>query len=98
MVIVVYQKKLENALKQNQFLLNFVSNLSSNYTNKQLIEASKRYRWNVQFPIVMVLFSIKDKDKVIFMTNPNIIEYIRQVIINKFQVKSEKYRYTILNN
>ncbi len=43
MIILIHQKKIENTLKQNQFLLNFVSNLSANYTNTQLIEASRRY-------------------------------------------------------
>ncbi len=98
MVIVIYQKKIENTLKQNQFLLNFVSNLASNYSNNQLIEATKRYKWNIQFPITMMLFSIKDKATSKVITNPNLIEYIRQVIINKFHVQSDELRYTWLND
>jgi purine catabolism regulator len=98
MIIVIYQKKVENTLKQNQFLLSFVSNLTSNYSNAQLIEASKRYRWDIQFPLSMVLFSIKNKENVKFVINPSMIEYIRQVFINKFHVHSDELRYTIQNN
>ena len=96
MIIVIHQKKVENILKQNQFLLNFVSNLSSNYTNTQLIEATKRYKWNVIFPVTLILFSIKENHK--NMINPNMVEYIRTVIINKFHLNSEELRYTLLND
>jgi PucR family transcriptional regulator, purine catabolism regulatory protein len=96
MIIVIHQKKLENILKQNQFLLNFVSNLSSNYSNIQLIEMSKRYHWNISFPITLLLFSIKDSKK--YLSDPNIIEYIRTVIINTFHLSSDEIRYTILND
>jgi sugar diacid utilization regulator len=96
MIIVIHQKKIENTLKQNQFLLNFVSNLSSSYTNEEIIEASKRYNWQIIFPIILVLFSIHDKHKSIL--NPNMIEYIRTVIINKFHLNSDEVRYTVLND
>jgi len=96
MIIVIHQKKIENTLKQNQFLLNFVSNLSSNYTNTQLIEASKRYQWNVIFPITLILFTFKDNHRTII--NPNLVEYVRTVIINKFHLNSDELRYTLLND
>lgn len=96
MIIVIHQKKIENTLKQNQFLLNFVSNLSSSYTNQQLIEATKRYHWNVMFPVIMMLLSIKEKNKNVI--NPNMIEYIRTVIINKFHLNADELRYTIIND
>jgi sugar diacid utilization regulator len=96
MIIVIHQKKIENTLKQNQFLLNFVSNLSSNYTNTQLIEASKRYNWNVIFPVTLILFSIKENHK--SNINPNLVEYTRTVIINKFHLNSDELRYTLLND
>jgi PucR family transcriptional regulator, purine catabolism regulatory protein len=96
MIIVIHQKKIENTLKQNQFLLNFVSNLSSNYTNTQLIEASKRYNWNVIFPVTLILFSIKENHR--SNINPNLVEYTRTVIINKFHLNSDELRYTLLND
>ncbi|TNF08196.1 MAG: hypothetical protein EP317_03540, partial [Bacillota bacterium] len=86
MIIVIHQKKIENTLKQNQFLLNFVSNLSASYTNEEIIEASKRYNWQIIFPIILILFSIQDHHKNVM--NPNMIEYIRTVIINKFHLNS----------
>lgn len=96
MIILIHQKKIENTLKQNQFLLNFVSNLSANYTNTQLIEASRRYNWNVVFPVTLILFTFKDHNKTII--NPNLVEYVRTVIINKFHLNSDELRYTLLND
>jgi len=96
MIIVIHQKKIENTLKQNQFLLNFISNVSSNYTNTQLIEASKRYNWNIIFPVTLVLFSIKENHKSVL--NPNMIEYMRTVMINKFHLNSDELRYTIITD
>lgn len=96
MIIVIHQKKIENTLKQNQFLLNFVSNLSANYTNTQLIEASKRYHWNVIFPVTLILFTFRDSQRTII--NPNLVEYVKTVIINKFHLNSDELRYTLLND
>lgn len=96
MIIVIHQKKIENTLKQNQFLLNFVSNLSSNYTNLQLIEASKRYHWNVIFPVTLILLSFKDQHRTII--NPNLVDYVKTVIINKFHLNADELRYTLLND
>lgn len=98
MIIVIYQKKVENTLKQNQFLLSFVSNLTLNYSNAQLIEASKRYRWDIHFPLTMVLFAIKNRNNAKYTINPSMIEYIRQVFINKFHVHSDELRYSLQNN
>lgn len=95
MIIVIHQKKIENTLKQNQFLLNFVSNLSSTYTNQQLIETTKRYNWNVSFPLTILMISVKENQKNVI--NPNMIEYIRTVIINKFHLNSAELRYTLIN-
>ncbi|MCF7930268.1 MAG: PucR family transcriptional regulator [Acholeplasmataceae bacterium] len=95
MIIVIHQKKIENTLKQNQFLLNFISNISSNLTNTQLIESSKRYNWSINFPVTLILFSIKnDKRSDI---NPNVVEYIKTVIINKFHLNSEELRFSMMN-
>lgn len=96
MIIVIHQKKIENTLKQNQFLLNFVSNLSTSYTNQQLIEITKRYHWNVSFPVTILMVSVKENQKTII--NPNMIEYIRTVIINKYHLNSDELRYTLINN
>src|SRR5690606_5831281 len=64
LIIFIYQKKQENILKQNQFLLNFATNITSTYnTNKDLVEASKFYNWHIKFPILLVLFSIKNLDR-----------------------------------
>lgn len=95
MVVVIYQKKLENSFKQNQFLLNFVSNLSSNYTNSQIIEASKRYKWKIAFPITLILINMKEQEKNVI--SPSVIDYTRTVVVNKFHVSQQELRYAYLN-
>jgi len=64
LAIFVFQKKNENFMRQNQFLLGFVSNITSNYnTNEELLEVSKFYNWDVKFPLFLMLFSIKGWSK-----------------------------------
>lgn len=95
LIIVIYQKKLENTLTQNEFLLNFVSNLSTSYTHKDIQQLSKRYNWDVHFPVILVIFSIKSKDENIINTSlPN---YIQTLIINMFHVYNQEVKYTYLN-
>ena len=55
--IFVYQKKREYFMRQNQFLLGFISNITSNYnSNEELMEVSKFYNWDVKFPLFLMLF------------------------------------------
>lgn len=96
MIVVIYQKKLENALRQNEFLLNFVSNLAPNYSNEQFKQAAQRYAWRVDFPVVLLLFSLKNKEKE--AVSPHLIEYTRTVILHKFHLHAQEIRYTYLNN
>lgn len=65
LAIFVFQKKRENFMRQNQFLLGFVSNITSNYnTNEELMEVSKFYNWDVKFPLFLMLFSITGKHNI----------------------------------
>ena len=95
LIIVIYQKKMENTLKQNEFLLNFVSNLSSSYTKKELREMSKRYNWMIHFPVILAIFSIKEKN--VNTINPSLLNYMRTLIMNEFDVHSQELRYAYLN-
>lgn len=56
--IFIYQKKQENLLKQNQFLMSFISTITSNYnSNQELIEASRFYNWDLKFPLSLFVFT-----------------------------------------
>jgi PucR family transcriptional regulator, purine catabolism regulatory protein len=97
MILLIHQKKQENILKQNQFLMSFVTNLTTSHNNNsQLIEASKIFKWKIEFPIMLLIFSIQtpDHNKV----NQTMIDYIRTAIITNFHLTSEEIRYTYLNN
>jgi len=95
MIILIYQKKMENSLKLNQFLHNFVSDYSTRYNNQQLLEASKDYNWNLVFPVSLILFDIRDDEQPTI--NPSLIDYIRTVLLNKFHLKNDEIKYTYMN-
>lgn len=96
MVVVIYQKKMEIALKQNEFLMNFVSNFAKEYTQEQLLAASRQFKWNVSFPIVLVLLTFRQDGK--SMIDRSLIEYSRTVIVNKFHVSARELRYAQISD
>jgi len=95
MIILIYQKKMENSLKFNHFIHNFVSNYASTYNNSELSELSRDYNWNIVFPIGLILFDIRENDKP--MIAPSLISYIRTVLVNKFHLNSDEIKYSYMN-
>jgi PucR family transcriptional regulator, purine catabolism regulatory protein len=78
MIILIYQKKQENALKQNQFLMDFVANMTSNYqSNMQVKEAGKIFNWNITFPIMLMMIDLKE----------TIIKAYQPVILSQIKMK-----------
>jgi PucR family transcriptional regulator, purine catabolism regulatory protein len=91
--IFVYQKKRENFMKQNQFLLGFVSNITSNYnTNEELMEVSKFYNWDVQFPLFLLLFSISGKHK-----EEQSVHVILKSIVDQLKINQKNVRYIFMD-
>jgi PucR family transcriptional regulator, purine catabolism regulatory protein len=91
--IFVYQKKRENFMSQNQFLLGFVSNITSSYnTNEELMEVSKFYNWDVKFPLFLLLFSLKGEHK-----EEQSIHIILKAIIDHLQISQKNVRYVYMN-
>ena len=96
MIVIIYQKKMENSLKQNRFLFQFLSDRSSVFTKPQIIEATKKYNWDITFPVTIALFNITVNDK--STINPTIIDYINTVIVNKFHIHDTELRHTYIED
>lgn len=95
LIIVIYQKKMEDLLTKNEFLLNFVSSISASYTNEDLEMISKRYRWDIKFPVCLIMFSIKSKNK--NTIRPNLPDQIQTMIINLFHLYDKEVKYAYIN-
>lgn len=93
--IFIYQKKKENLLSQNQFLMSFISNITSNYnSNQELIEASKFYNWNIKFPIMLIIFSYKCLHYDYKLIN----DAISQALAKIFDLNRSQYRVIFMDD
>jgi len=94
MLIFIFQRKRENFMRQNQFLLSFVSNITSNFnTNEELMEVSKFYDWDVKFPLFLMLFSIKGSH------NATATVYaILRAIVYKLRIDRKSVRYVFMDD
>jgi len=58
MIIFVYQYKQEIFEKQEKFLMNFISNITTKYnTNRDLEEAGRAFNFKIRFSIAIILLS-----------------------------------------
>ncbi len=96
LIIFIHQKKQENISKQNQFLLSFISNITSSFnTNKELVDASRFYDWHIEFPICLILFSIKNIDR----RNLNSVAIsFRDILITLMKLEKTKMRFVYIND
>ncbi len=96
LIIFIYQKKREIMMRQNQFLLSFVSNItSSSSSNSELIETSKFYAWNIQFPIFLILFSVKNIEH---FENNSLSRKISKILIEKTGLDKHDLRFVFIDN
>lgn len=92
--IFIYQKKREFFMRQNQFLLGFISNITSNYnSNEELMEVSKFYNWDVKFPLLLMLFSIQGNHNQ--QSSVYIIQYL---IIELLNIPQKALKYVIMDD
>jgi len=97
MIILIYQKKQENALKQNQFLMDFVTNMTANYqSNTEVTEAGKIFNWNITFPIMLMMIDLKEN--VIKAHQPMIFSQIKHEVVNTCHLHESELRLVILNH
>lgn len=97
MIILIYQKKQENALKQNQFLMDFVANMTSNYqSNMQVKEAGKIFNWNITFPIMLMMIDLKET--ILKAYQPMILSQIKSEVVNVCHIHESELRLILLNH
>lgn len=97
MIILIYQKKQENLLKQNQFLMDFVMNMTSNYnTNLQIIEASRIFNWKIKFPIMLVMIQLKEQNNQ--KVDPSVFAKIRNILLHQCHIQEDEIRMVFLTN
>jgi PucR family transcriptional regulator, purine catabolism regulatory protein len=97
MIVLIYQKKQENALKQNQFLMDFVTNMTANYqSNTEVTEAGKIFNWNITFPIMLMMIDLKEN--VIKAHQPMIFSQIKHEVVNTCHIHESELRLVIINH
>lgn len=96
LIVFIYQKKLENMMRQNQFLLSFVTNITtSSSSNFDLMETSKFYAWNIQFPIFLILVSIKNLQS---YHDKSLPKKIRKFIVETLHIEKNDIRYVFIDD
>ncbi len=95
MLVFLYQRKQEQSLQQNQFLLELIS--SSHILEGREQEFKKKielYHWDVHFPLTMVLVHLELSNSKKYDVK---IESIRQIFMNHFNFEKKQIRYLQLN-
>jgi PucR family transcriptional regulator, purine catabolism regulatory protein len=95
MLVFVYQKRQENSLQQNQFLIETITNNSSSYSsNAAFIDAAELYGWNVKFPLTLVLLQLRNNQTFADLDGGD----LRDFFMDAFQFKKNQIRYVAINN
>lgn len=95
LIVFVYQYKQDLYSKQDRFLLNFISNITTQYnTNRDLIEAGLAFDLNIKFPIAIVLVSSSLPQPI----QKSFSISIKDCIIRNFTMKENEVSCTPIDN
>lgn len=99
LITLIYQKKREKILKQDRFLVDFISNFSSfNRTNQDMINEGKLYNWHISFPVVMILFILKEDISKAVQQGNNLPLKIREIIKNYTRCNEDEIKYIFFDD
>ena len=99
LITLIYQKKKENMLKQDRFLVDFISNFSSfNRTNQDMINEGKLHNWNIVFPVIMILFVFKSDIANEIQNKINIPHKIKNIIMKHMNCNQNEIKYIFFDN
>lgn len=99
LIVLIYQKKKEIISRQDLFLVNFVSNYTAfNSTNQDMIYEGKLYNWNIEFPVVMILFTFKDSISDIISSVNNLPNGIKDIIMRHTACQTNEIKYIFFDN
>ncbi len=94
MLVFVYQKRQENSLQQNQFILENITNpIPISPNNESFIEQAELFGWNAEFPMNMVLLNIQS-------SGPNELldgDDLRDHLLKFFELSKDQIRYLKMN-
>jgi len=94
MLVFIYQKRQENSLQQNQFLIELVTSSNVPYeSNDGLKEKAEAYGWQVKFPLNMALFQFSHSLKKDQYEPDDLRDQFRQW----FQLEKEWVRFLNIN-
>lgn len=95
LIIFVFQYKQDVIAKQERFMLNFISNITTQYnTNRDLMEAGLAFNWRINFPInvIMLSSSLPQSMQKIFALS------LKNWVIQNFNVKNNEVNSTLIDN
>lgn len=97
MLVFLYQRKQEQSLQQNQFLLELISTSHILEGREQEFKKkSELFHWDVNFPLTMVLVHL-DLDFSNAKKHDIRIESIRQIFMNHLDLEKRQIRYLQLS-
>ncbi|MBQ9048617.1 MAG: PucR family transcriptional regulator ligand-binding domain-containing protein [Solobacterium sp.] len=94
----VHQRKTDLAMHLDQYLMNFVVNFTSSYsTNQDIIEEGKIYKWQIEFPMLMILVTSRSTTKDL-PNNGIIVNQLKTDIIREYGIEFNEVKYISFQN
>lgn len=95
LIVFVYQYKQDVFAKQERFLLNFISNITTKYnTNHDLMEAGLAFNLNIKFPITIIMLSSSLPQSM----HKNFSLSLKEWVMSNFDVKDNQVCSTLIDN
>lgn len=92
MLVFIYQKRQENTLQQNQFLIDFITSTNVIYPDNQTFkDKAESYNWAVNFPLQMILFDALPPKHAVSASE------LRDQLLQLFNLKKEIVRFVYIN-
>lgn len=92
MLVFIYQKRQENTLQQNQFLVDLVTSTNVIYSDNQALkDKAETYNWTISFPLQMILFQGLPTRNILSTTE------LRDILLQVFKLNKEVIRFVTIN-
>lgn len=95
-IVIIYQKKLENLMLQSRFIHQFLSQKSFAFSAEEIIETTRKYNWNIKFPVIILLFHMAFKSDYPY-TNV-MLNAISEIICEHFEIHPSEARSTMIED
>lgn len=94
MLVFIYQKRQENSLQQNQFLIELVTSTNPLFADNETLKSkAESFGWNVIFPLNMVLFQFQST-----LNKSQIQAFdLRDELVSMFRLEKDDIRFLQIN-